>query len=63
MTTSSRRQIHFVRDGEALSPAAAEAFVDAVEVAVLERGIAAIALSAGTTAKKLFALLTEAPFA
>ncbi|HEX4823897.1 MAG TPA: 6-phosphogluconolactonase [Candidatus Polarisedimenticolaceae bacterium] len=52
-----------MRDGEALSPAAAEAFVDAVEVAVLERGIAVVALSGGTTAKKLFSLLTETPFA
>ena len=63
MSTSSRRQIHFVRDGEPLSPAAAEAFVDAVEAAIDERGIAAVALCGGTIARKLFDLLTDEPFA
>src|SRR5262245_20215431 len=63
MPTSSRRQIHFVRDGEALSPAAAEAFVEAVSSAVAERGVAAVALCGGEIAKKLFVLLTNTPFA
>jgi len=63
MHTISRRQIHFVRDGESLSTTAADAFVDAVEKAIESRGVAAIALSGGATTKKLFAILSDEPYA
>jgi 6-phosphogluconolactonase len=63
MQTTSRRQIHFVKDGENLSPSAAEAFVDAVETAIASRGVAAVALCGGTIARKLFDLLAGDPYA
>jgi 6-phosphogluconolactonase len=63
MQATSRRQVHFVRDGENLSDNAAEAFVEAVESAVVSRGVAAVALCGGTIAKKLFAMLAEEPYA
>jgi len=62
MRTTSRRQIHFVKDGENLSPSAAEAFVDAVETAIASRGVAAVALCGGAIARKLFDMLADEPF-
>lgn len=63
MHTISRRQIHFVRDGESLAASAADAFVDAVEKGIASRGVAAVALSGGATARKLFAMLADDPYA
>jgi 6-phosphogluconolactonase/glucosamine-6-phosphate isomerase/deaminase len=63
MQTITQRQIHFVPDGQALSAAAAEAFVDAVEKAIASRGVAAVALCGGSTSRKLFDMLTAEPYA
>lgn len=63
MPVISQRQIHFVRDGESLSEGAAEAFVDAVETAISDRGVAAVALCGGSISRKLFAMLAEEPYA
>jgi len=63
MQTTSRRQIHFVRDGEGLSCSAAEAFVTAVEEGIADRGVAAVALCGGSTTRRLFAMLAAEPYA
>ena len=63
MTTMTQRQIHFVPKGESLPPTAAEAFVEAVERAIELRGIAAVALSGGSTTRRLFDMLTSERFA
>lgn len=62
MQTTSRRQIHFVRDGEQLATSAAEAFVAAVEEGIANRGVAVVALCGGTTTRRLFSMLADEPY-
>jgi 6-phosphogluconolactonase len=59
----TQRQIHFVPRGESLPPTAAVAFVEAVEKAIERRGIATVALSGGSTARRLFDMLASEPLA
>lgn len=63
MQTITQRQIHFVPDGQTLSTSAAEAFVNAAETGIANRGVAAVALCGGATSRKLFDMLTAEPYA
>lgn len=63
MPTMSQRQFHFVRNGETLASSAAEAFVNAAERAIAERGVAAVALCGGLPTRKLFDMLADEPYA
>lgn len=57
-----RGTLRVVEDGEELARAATEAFVAATTAAVAARGRAIVALSGGTTPKRMGELLTTEPF-
>jgi 6-phosphogluconolactonase len=56
-----RTEVRVVEDAAALADAAAEEFVAAAGDAVRARGFAAVALSGGSTPRRLYALLAESP--
>lgn len=56
-----RGELRLVTDGEALARAAADAFVQHTTMAVAERGRATVALSGGSTPKRMGELLAGAP--
>jgi 6-phosphogluconolactonase len=58
----SSPKIRILADAEAVSRAAAEEFVRLANAAIAARGQFAIALSGGSTPKRLYQLLAEAPF-
>ena len=57
-----RGRVVVVPDGEALARAAAETFVRAMSAAVAERGRGTVALSGGSTPKRMCELLVASPF-
>jgi 6-phosphogluconolactonase len=57
-----RGQVVIVPDGSALAETAAEHFSRAVEKAVAERGSAFVALSGGTTPKRMGSILAREPY-
>lgn len=56
------KEIKTFENVEKLNIFAAEKFVEIAKVSIAERGQFTVALSGGSTPKKLFALLTEEPF-
>ncbi len=62
MSRASREVIR-VADAEAVSRAAAREFVDLAREAVARRGCFAVALAGGSTPRRLYQLLAEAPYA
>jgi 6-phosphogluconolactonase len=58
----SSPKIRILADAEAVSRAAAEEFVRLANAAIVARGQFTIALSGGSTPKRLYQLLAEAPF-
>jgi 6-phosphogluconolactonase len=58
----SAPKIRVLADAEAVSRAAAEEFVRLAKAAVAARGQFTVALSGGSTPKRLYQLLAEAPF-
>jgi 6-phosphogluconolactonase len=58
----SSRKIRILADAEAVSRAAAEEFVRLANAAIAARGQFTIALSGGSTPKRLYQLLAETPF-
>ena len=57
-----RGRVVVVRDAEALARAAAEVFVRAMSEAVAVRGLGTVALSGGSTPKRMAELLAAAPY-
>ncbi|MEP6923229.1 MAG: 6-phosphogluconolactonase [Pyrinomonadaceae bacterium] len=58
----NKYKIEIVTDADNLSRRAAEIFVDLASRAINEHGIFSVALSGGSTPKKLYALLAAEPF-
>lgn len=62
MTVAPGVQVRVFQDGESLSRAAAEFIVAAAKQAVAEKGRCAVALSGGSTPKRLYSLLGSQPY-
>lgn len=58
----SRGQVFVVDDGPALANAGAERFAQVVDDAVAQRGLAHVALSGGSTPKRMGAVLSREPY-